>query len=35
MLGSRGCRVGILYPDITEMQVRAILKAACAEQKPV
>ncbi|MFZ5623543.1 MAG: pyruvate, phosphate dikinase [Gemmatimonadota bacterium] len=30
MLGLRGCRVGILYPDITAMQVRAIFEAACA-----
>jgi len=29
MLGLRGCRVGILYPDIVEMQVRAIMEAAC------
>ena len=29
MLGQRGCRLGILYPEITEMQVRAILEAAC------
>ena len=29
MLGLRGCRVGILYPDIVEMQVRAIIEAAC------
>ncbi|MBD3257491.1 pyruvate, phosphate dikinase [candidate division GN15 bacterium] len=29
MLGHRGCRLGIMYPEITEMQVRAILTAAC------
>ncbi|MBR31910.1 MAG: pyruvate, phosphate dikinase [Spirochaetaceae bacterium] len=29
MLGHRGCRLGITYPEITEMQVRAILEAAC------
>ncbi len=29
MLGFRGCRLGILYPEITEMQVRAIIEAAC------
>jgi pyruvate, orthophosphate dikinase len=29
MLGLRGCRLGILYPEITEMQVRAIFEAAC------
>jgi pyruvate,orthophosphate dikinase len=28
MLGHRGCRLGISYPEITEMQVRAILEAA-------
>ncbi len=28
MLGHRGCRLGILYPEITEMQARAILEAA-------
>ena len=28
MLGLRGCRLGMLYPDINEMQVRAILKAS-------
>ena len=28
MLGLRGCRLGILYPEINEMQVRAILGAA-------
>lgn len=29
MLGHRGVRVGITYPEITEMQVRAICQAAC------
>ncbi|HJW75932.1 MAG TPA: putative PEP-binding protein, partial [Thermoleophilia bacterium] len=29
MLGLRGCRLGITYPEITRMQVRAILEAAC------
>ena len=28
MLGFRGCRLGIIYPEITEMQVRAIIGAA-------
>ncbi len=30
MLGLRGCRLGITYPEITEMQVRAIFEAAVA-----
>jgi pyruvate,orthophosphate dikinase len=29
MLGHRGCRLGITYPEIYEMQVRAIFHAAC------
>jgi pyruvate, orthophosphate dikinase len=29
MLGLRGCRLGIVYPEITAMQVRAIFEAAC------
>ena len=29
MLGHRGCRLGITYPEITEMQARAIIEAAC------
>ncbi len=29
MLGHRGCRLGITYPEITEMQARAIITAAC------
>jgi pyruvate, orthophosphate dikinase len=35
MLGLRGCRLGIVYPEITAMQVRAIFEAACtvAERK--
>jgi pyruvate,orthophosphate dikinase len=28
MLGHRGCRLGVVYPEITEMQVRAIIEAA-------
>ncbi len=30
MLGHRGCRLGITYPEIYEMQVRAIFEAVCA-----
>ncbi len=30
MLGHRGCRLGISYPEIYEMQARAIFEAACA-----
>ncbi len=30
MLGTRGCRLGILHPEIYEMQVRAIVRAALA-----
>ncbi|MDD2647060.1 MAG: pyruvate, phosphate dikinase [Patescibacteria group bacterium] len=33
MLGHRGCRLGITYPEITEMQVRAIISAACELKK--
>ncbi|MBP7146829.1 MAG: pyruvate, phosphate dikinase [Acidobacteria bacterium] len=33
MLGHRGCRLGIVYPEITEMQARAILEAACLVKK--
>jgi len=33
MLGHRGCRLGIVYPEITEMQVRAIMEAACEMAK--
>ncbi|MFZ0089581.1 MAG: pyruvate, phosphate dikinase, partial [Solirubrobacteraceae bacterium] len=34
MLGTRGCRLGILYPEIYEMQVHAILRAAKAVSEP-
>ncbi len=30
MLGLRGCRLGLIYPEITAMQARAIFEAACA-----
>ena len=30
MMGHRGVRLGISYPEITEMQVRAIIEAACS-----
>jgi pyruvate,orthophosphate dikinase len=33
MLGHRGCRLGIAYPEITEMQARAIFEAAAAVKK--
>jgi len=33
MLGHRGCRLGITYPEITEMQARAIFEAAVAVAK--
>jgi len=33
MLGHRGCRLGITQPEITEMQVRAIMEAACRTTK--
>jgi pyruvate,orthophosphate dikinase len=33
MLGFRGCRLGIVYPEITEMQARAIFEAACHVQQ--
>jgi pyruvate, orthophosphate dikinase len=33
MLGLRGCRLGILYPEITEMQARAIFEAAAQVSK--
>ena len=29
MLGHRGCRLGVVYPEITAMQARAIVEAAC------
>ncbi len=34
MLGTRGCRLGILYPEIYEMQVQAIFRAARAAARP-
>jgi pyruvate, orthophosphate dikinase len=33
MLGHRGCRLGITYPEITEMQARAIFEAAVEVEK--
>jgi pyruvate,orthophosphate dikinase len=33
MLGTRGCRLGLMYPEIYEMQVRAIVCAALAVEK--
>ncbi|NLB63486.1 MAG: pyruvate, phosphate dikinase, partial [Fibrobacter sp.] len=33
MLGHRGCRLGIVYPEISEMQTRAIIRAAIAVTK--
>ena len=33
MLGLRGCRAGLMYPGLTEMQVRAIFEAACNVEK--
>ena len=33
MLGFRGCRLGIVFPEITAMQARAILEAACIVKK--
>jgi len=33
MLGHRGCRLGIIYPEITEMQAQAIIEAACELKK--
>ena len=33
MLGHRGCRLGITYPEITRMQARAIFEAACLVTK--
>jgi pyruvate,orthophosphate dikinase len=33
MLGHRGCRLGIVYPEITEMQAQAIFEAACEVKK--
>ncbi len=34
MLGTRGCRLGILYPEIYEMQVHAIMRAALEIDEP-
>jgi pyruvate, orthophosphate dikinase len=33
MLGTRGCRLGMLYPEIYAMQVRAIIRAAIASRR--
>lgn len=33
MLGHRGCRLGIVFPEITAMQARAIMEAACEVKK--
>jgi pyruvate,orthophosphate dikinase len=33
MLGHRGCRLGITYPEVYEMQTRAIMEAACELKK--
>lgn len=33
MMGLRGCRLGLTYPEINEMQVRAIFSAACDLKK--
>ena len=33
MLGHRGCRLGIVYPEVTAMQARAIFEAACDVKK--
>ena len=33
MMGLRGCRLGLTYPEINEMQVRAIFEAACDVRK--
>src|SRR5271166_4709633 len=33
MLGFRGCRLGIVFPEITEMQARAVFEAACHVKK--
>lgn len=33
MLGHRGCRLGIVFPEITEMQSQAIFEAACEMKK--
>lgn len=33
MLGFRGCRLSVVYPEITEMQARAVAAAAAANKK--
>jgi len=33
MLGFRGCRLGIVFPEISEMQSRAVFEAAAEVQK--
>ena len=33
MLGFRGCRLGLVYPEVTRMQCRAIFEAACKSQE--
>jgi pyruvate, orthophosphate dikinase len=33
MMGLRGCRAGLMYPGLTEMQVRAIFQAACNQTR--
>lgn len=33
MLGHRGCRLGIVFPEITEMQAQAVFEAACEVKK--
>ncbi len=33
MLGLRGCRAGLMYPGLTEMQTRALFEAACNKAK--
>jgi pyruvate,orthophosphate dikinase len=33
MLGLRGCRAGLMYPGLTEMQTRAMFEAACNKAK--
>lgn len=33
MLGHRGCRLGVTFPEIYEMQIRAIVQAACVVQQ--
>jgi pyruvate,orthophosphate dikinase len=34
MLGFRGCRLSVVYPEITKMQVRAIIGAALEARDP-